>query len=191
MPVTKIYLIHIMRSKKCMYEVFFYGEATFQDSNKVQVFRINQTMKRFRYLNRMHPLQELCGSLRYVLCFTIYISLRHNLRYTLQEVVVYYHRFLSSKAYQNRYQVIGIGPGVPCFISWMVALERLGPRYQILGFGYRVLVPGPWLLLTLIFTVIFFCAGFFKIILSVGRHCYNATTKLNEVFVMLNVTYYK
>ena len=40
MPVTKIYLIHIMRSKKCIYEVFFYREATFQDSNKVQVFAL-------------------------------------------------------------------------------------------------------------------------------------------------------
>ena len=144
MPVTKIYLIHIMRSKKCMYEVFFYGEATFQDSNKVQVFLINQTLKRFRYLNRMHPLQELCGSLRYVLCFTIYISLRHNLKYTLQEVVAYYYRFLSSKAYQNRYQVIGIGPGSHVLYPgwWLLNVWVQGTRSWVLGIGSWFLVSG-------------------------------------------------
>ena len=51
----------------------------------------------------MYPLYELSGSISYTLCFTIYISLRHNPKYTLQEVIVYHYRFLSSKAYQNKY----------------------------------------------------------------------------------------
>ena len=62
-----------------MHEVFWCGEATFQGSSKVQTFRISQTINRFRYLDRMHPLQELSDSLSNVLFFTIYISLRHNL----------------------------------------------------------------------------------------------------------------
>ena len=54
-------------------------------------------MKHFRYLDRMHLLYELSGSLSYILCFTIYIYLRDNPKYTLREVIVYHYRFLSSK----------------------------------------------------------------------------------------------
>ena len=49
-----------MRSKYIVCEVFWYGVATFQGSSKhFQVFRFNETMKRFWYLDnldRMHPL---------------------------------------------------------------------------------------------------------------------------------------
>ena len=38
-----------------------------------QAFHFNQVMKRFSYLDMMHLLQELSGSLSYILCFTIYI----------------------------------------------------------------------------------------------------------------------
>ena len=92
-------------------------------------------MKRFRYLDRMHPLQELSGSLSYVLCFTIYISLHDNPKYTLRKVNVYQYYFLSSKAYQNRHYVIGIGPGVPGSISWVVNLAVLGPGSWVPGFS--------------------------------------------------------
>ena len=51
----------------------------------------------------MYPLYEFSGSLSYIFCFTIYITLRDNPNYTLREVIVYYYRFLSSKAYQSRY----------------------------------------------------------------------------------------
>ena len=51
----------------------------------------------------MQPLYELSGSFNYIFCFAIYISLRDNPKYTLREVIVYHYRFLSSKAYQNRY----------------------------------------------------------------------------------------
>ena len=50
---------------------------------------------------QMHPLQELFDTLSCILCFTIYISLCHNLKYTLLEVIVHHHHFFSSKAYQN------------------------------------------------------------------------------------------
>ena len=49
-------------------------------------FSFYETMKCFRYLDRMHPLYELSGSLSYILCFTIYISLRENLKNTLQKL---------------------------------------------------------------------------------------------------------
>ena len=51
----------------------------------------------------MHPLYELSGSLSYILCFTIYISLRDNPKNTLREVIVYHYRLLSWKTNQNRY----------------------------------------------------------------------------------------
>ena len=93
-----------MRSKKFIYEVFWCREATWQGLSKYfQAFRFNQTMKRFRYIDRMHTLYELPDSLSYILCFTIYITLLDNPKYTLREVIVYHYRFLSSKAYQNRY----------------------------------------------------------------------------------------
>ena len=76
------------------------------------------------------------GSLRYNLCFTIYISLPDNPKYTLREVIVYHYRFLSSKAYQNRYQVVRIGPEVPGSISWVVDLEVLGPGSWVLILDY-------------------------------------------------------
>ena len=38
-----------------------------------QAFHFNQTMKLFSYLDMMRLLQELSGSLSYILCFTIYI----------------------------------------------------------------------------------------------------------------------
>ena len=60
-------------------------------------------MKRFRHVDRMHPLYELSGSLSYISCFTIYIFLRDNPKYKLRQIIVYDYRFLSSKAYQNRY----------------------------------------------------------------------------------------
>ena len=79
-------------------------KATFQGSSKhFQAFRFNQTMKGFRCLDRVHPLQELSRSLSYISCFTSYASLRDNPKYTQWEVFVYHYRFLSSKAYQNRY----------------------------------------------------------------------------------------
>ena len=40
-------------------------------------------MKHFRYLNRIHPFYKLSGSLSYILCFTNYIFLRDNPKYTL------------------------------------------------------------------------------------------------------------
>ena len=67
-------------------------------------------MKRFRYLLRLGPLLCFYGSLRYILFFSFYISLHHNPKYTLREIIVYHHRFLSSKEYQNRYYIIN--PGV-------------------------------------------------------------------------------
>ena len=48
---------------------------------------------------------------------------------------VYHYCFLSSRAYQNRYQVLGITPRVPGFISWVVDLEALGPGSWILDLG--------------------------------------------------------
>ena len=67
-------------------------------------------MKRFRYLLRLGPLLCFYGSLSYILFFSFYISLHHNPKYTLREIIVYHHRFLSSKEYQNRYYIIN--PGV-------------------------------------------------------------------------------
>ena len=70
----------------------------------------------------MHPLEQLSGSLSYFLCFTIYISLRHNHKCTLPEVIGYHYRFLSSKALvlgtRNRsrglrFYIMGCGPCVP------------------------------------------------------------------------------
>ena len=66
---------------------------------------------------------------------------QNNPKYTLREVIVYHYRFLSSKAYQNTYQVIRIGPVVPGSISWFVDVEVLDPGSQILGTGFWV--PGP------------------------------------------------
>ena len=95
--------MYFIRSKKFMYEEFWCGEATFQCSSKYfYTFRFNQTMKLFRYLRRLHPLlwfwfSNLC------FLFSIYVSLHHNPKYTLREVIVYHYRFLSSKECQNRY----------------------------------------------------------------------------------------
>ena len=105
-------------------------------SKHFQPFCFNQTMKHFIYLDRMYPLQEHSGSLSYILCFTIYISLHDNPKYTLRKVIVYHYRLLSSKVYQNRYQVIGIGPGVPGSICWVVDLEVLGPGSWVLILEY-------------------------------------------------------
>ena len=79
--------------------------------------------------------QNLSGSLTYISCFTIYISLHDNPKYTLREVVVYHYRFLFSKAYQNRYQTMAINPGGSRSISWFVDIE-------VLGLGSRILRPG-------------------------------------------------
>ena len=98
-------------------------------------FVVDKTMNSFRYLDRMHP-QELSGSLSYI--FTIQIPLRHNPKYTLRDVIIYHYLFLFSKAYQNRYLVIGIGPGIPGSKSWFVDLEVFGPGSRILGLGSRV-----------------------------------------------------
>ena len=60
---------------------------------------------------------------------------------------VYHYCFLSSRAYQNRYQVLGITPRVPGFISWVVDLEALGPGSWIRGpevLLSLVLGPGSW-----------------------------------------------
>ena len=62
-------------------------------------FHFNQTMKRFRYLDRMHLFLEVSGSLSYILCFTIYICLHDSPKYTLRKNIVYHYRFLSAKAY--------------------------------------------------------------------------------------------
>ena len=83
----------------------------------------------------MNLSQDLSGSLSYISCFTIYISLHDNPKYTLREVVVYHYRFLSSKAYQNRYQTMAINPGGSRSISWFVDIE-------VLGLGSRILRPG-------------------------------------------------
>ena len=83
----------------------------------------------------MNPSQDLSGSLSYISCFIIYIYLRDNPKYTLREVVVYHYRFLSSKAYQNRYQTMKINPGGSRSISWFVDIE-------VLGLGSRILRPG-------------------------------------------------
>ena len=135
-----------MCGEKFMYEVFGCREAAFLDSSKhFQAFRFNQTMTRFRYLDSVHPIQELSGSLSYILCVTIYISLRDNPNYTIRQVIVYHYSFLFSKAYRNRYQVIEIGPGVAGSISRVVHLEVLGPGYwvpvpesQVLGPHFRL-----------------------------------------------------
>ena len=71
--------------------------------------------------------------------------LRHDPKYTLWEVIAYHYRFLSSRAYQNRYMVLGITLGVPAFISWVVDLEVLGLGSW--GAGSRV--PGPFFRLCL------------------------------------------
>ena len=62
------------------------------------------------------------------------------------------YRFLSSRAYQNIYQVLGINPGATGSISWVVNIEVLGPRSWgpeswspgswIPSYGFRVLDPG-------------------------------------------------
>ena len=113
-------------------------------------------MKRFSYLDRTHLLQELSGSLSQILCFTICISLytqrdlrilRTNKEIRTMGSYVYHYCFLSSRAYQNRYQVLGITPRVPGFISWVVDLEALGPGSWIRGpevLLSLVLGPGSW-----------------------------------------------
>ena len=58
--------------------------------------------------------------------------MRDNPKCTLRQVIVYHYRLLSSKSYQNRYYLIGIGPGVLVSISWVV-------DYKVLG-----QVPGSW-----------------------------------------------
>ena len=72
-----------------------------------------------------------------ILRFTIYISLRHIPKYTLRKVIISHYHFLSSKAYQKRYYVIEIGPGVPGSVRWIVDLKGLSPRSRILD-------PGSW-----------------------------------------------
>ena len=72
-----------------------------------------------------------------ILRCTIYISLRHIPKYTLRKVIISHYRFLSSKAYQKRYYVIEIGPGVPGSVRWIVDLKSLSPRSRILD-------PGSW-----------------------------------------------
>ena len=142
-----------MHSKKFIYEVFRCREAIFQDLSKhFWAFCFNQTMKRFKHLDKMRPLYELSCSLSQILFH--YLHLRGNPKYMLQEVIVYHYRFLSSKAYQNKNQVIGTGPGVHSSISWVVDLEVFGPGSRILGSGSRVLDPesrvlgsGSWVLI--------------------------------------------
>ena len=72
-----------------------------------------------------------------ILRCTIYISLRHIPKYTLRKVIISHYRFLSSKAYQKRYYVIEIGPGVPGSVRWIVDLKGLSPRSRILDPGSR------------------------------------------------------
>ena len=81
-----------------MYEVLLGGETTFQDSSKYfQAFRFNQTMKHSWHVDRL----QIFGSLGYILCFIIYISLHHNRKYTPGEVTTFHYYFLSSKTYQD------------------------------------------------------------------------------------------
>ena len=80
---------------------------------------------------------DLFGSLSYILCFTIYISLFDNSKYTLWEVFVYCHRFLISKAYikiRFRRTISVQGSQVLSAGLWM------------LKFGSRILNPGSWVL---------------------------------------------
>ena len=52
-------------------------------------FHFNKTMKRFSYLDR-------CISYRsFLALFSLCISLRHNPKYTLWEIIVQHYRFLS------------------------------------------------------------------------------------------------
>ena len=95
-------------------------------------------MKRFRYLDKMHPLQELSGSFSYILCFTILISLYHNI--SLWEVIFYQYRFLSTKVYQNKRKT-----------ELVQGSQVLHPGWRILEFwvqrpGSWVLCPGSWVL---------------------------------------------
>ena len=71
-----------------------------------------------------------------ILRFTIYISLRHIPKYTLRKVIISHYRFLSSKAYQKRYYVIEIGPGVPGSVRWIVDLKAWVQ-------GHGSWIPGP------------------------------------------------
>ena len=142
-------------------------------------------MTRFRYLDSVHPIQELSGSLSYILCVTIYISLRDIPNYTIRQVIVYHYCFLFSKAYRNRYQVIEIGPGVPGSISRVVDLEVLGPgswvpgpESQVLGPHFRLqfqtALQAAWIKVTLCALHNFSGYTWYNIsLLSTKRHFYN------------------
>ena len=125
-----------------MYKVFFflYRGAAFQgSSNQFQALDFNQAMKKFLYLDRLHPLYELFVSSNYILFFSIYISQHHNPGHTLKKVTLYHYRFLCSKLYQNRCSVIGPDSQVLDSRPWILGLASYilgpGPRFLILDYA--------------------------------------------------------
>ena len=110
---------------------------------QASIFRLLGLIKRWNVLDTyieciLYKSILALWAIFYISLFTI--SLRDNPKYTLQKVILYHYRFLSSKAYQNRCHVIRIGPGVPGSVSWVMDLEVLGPRSRVTGPRSRFLI---------------------------------------------------
>ena len=111
------------------------------------------------------------GFLIYVLSFSAYISLHHNPKYTLWKVIAFSYRFLSSKVYQNKYWVIGLG--VLRARSWAVDTGILCPGFQALGpwsWGFGSWGPGLRILGPESCVVILDCAiKIYKYLVKIGK----------------------